>query len=332
MSFPLYRRLGGLIFLDDDRDYLEMLGEVMPINWYVRLFMRPIACIDLLKRETTRREADAWTQQEIVSDWREGSSLITQILEYWRNDGTARFALTQCAVVDYAMPAMNGLAVLDELARWPGSRILLTRRPDEQLAVIAFNRGLINQFIPKQSSDIRLRLTSAIHNLRDHPDQRYQQIWRSTLSHSQYALLCEPLIEHALENLMSKLGWIEHIVIGAPFGVLALDASGRVSWLQLEPAANLHELADMAGSEGWDAATVQDIRIGKKLIDLELQLALGAGQPSKPREAFSLAAVSTESPLLYAAIYRVDNSFIPGFNGSYKHLLATQGERLSPND
>lgn len=328
MSFSLYRRLGGLAFLDDDRDYLEMLGEVLPAEWYMRLFLHPAACIDMLQRDTTRREADAWTQQEIVMRWREGASLITQILDYWHNDGTARFTLTQVAVVDYAMPAMNGLEVLDELARWPGSRILLTGRADEQLAIKAFNRGLINQFVHKQSPDIRLRLTSAVHNLRDHPDQRHQQIWRATLSHSQYALLCEPLIEHALENLASRLEWIEHVVIGAPFGVLGLDASGRVIWVQLEPAANLHELADMALSTGWDASTVQDIRNGKKLIDLELQRALGAGHPARLREAFSLAAGSPNAPLLYAALFSVDNSFVPGFSDSYKNLLASQGERL----
>ncbi|MEO7159176.1 MAG: response regulator, partial [Polaromonas sp.] len=76
MSFPLYRRPGGLLFLDDDRDYLEMLGEVMPPDWYVRLFLRPIACIDLLQQEIASREADAWAQQEIVNRWREGALLI----------------------------------------------------------------------------------------------------------------------------------------------------------------------------------------------------------------------------------------------------------------
>jgi hypothetical protein len=29
-NFPLYHRSGSLIFLDDDIDYLEMLGMVVP--------------------------------------------------------------------------------------------------------------------------------------------------------------------------------------------------------------------------------------------------------------------------------------------------------------
>ena len=329
MSFALYRRPGGVVFLDDDPDYLEMLGEVMPPDWYVRLFLRPIACIDLLHQETASRETDAWTQQEIVNRWREGALLIPQILQYWREDGAARFALTQVAVVDYAMPAMSGLRVLSELTSWSGSRILLTGRADEQLAVSAFNRGLINQFIPKQSSDIRLRLTTAIKDLRDHPDERHQQIWRATLSHEQHALLCDPLISQALENLMLKQGWIEHVVIGAPFGVLALNAQGGVSWLQLEPAENLQELAEMALSQGWDEPSVQDIRTGKKLIDLELQLALGAGHQPQPRESFAMAG---DAARLYAAIFTVSEPFSPGLTSSYERFLANHGERRLQDD
>lgn len=324
MSFPLYRRPGGVFFLDDDRDYVEMLGEVMPPDWYVRLFLRPVACIDLLQEEIPRREADAWAQQEIVNRGREGGSLIPEILQYWRADGTARFALTQVCVVDYAMPAMSGLQVLGELTHWPGSRILLTGRADEQLAVSAFNRGLINQFIPKQSRDIRQRLTEAILSLRHHPDEPLQSIWRSTLSHEQHALLCDTLIARELETLMHRQGWIEHFVIGAPFGVVAMDSQGSVSWLQLEPAENLQELAEMASSQGWDAPTVQDIRTGKKLIDLELQLALGTSHQPAPRQAFAMAG---DSACLYAAIFKIDDSLSPGFASSQDGFLATHGDR-----
>ena len=41
---------------------------------------------------------------------------------------------------------------------WPGSRVLLTGQADEQVAVRAFNRGLIDQFIAKQTPDISRRL------------------------------------------------------------------------------------------------------------------------------------------------------------------------------
>lgn len=325
MAFALYQRPGGVVFLDDDLDYLEMLAEVMPMNWYVRLFMRPAECIDELVAETPQHDADAWRQQHIVNRWREGAPLIPQIMAYWREDSLSRFGLTKVCVVDYSMPAMSGLRVLSEIKSWTGSRILLTGRADEQLAVSAFNRGLIEQFIPKQAPEIRQRLTDAIQLRLQTPDARYEQIWRATLSPEQHSLLCNTAISQQLQALAMRHGWVEHIAIGSPFGVLALDGKGQISWLQLEPANKLKELAEMAECHGWDAATVQNIETGSILLDLELQLALGTGEAAQPRTAFALG---TESPALYAAIFPVNPGLCPGFMQSHERFIATLGQRM----
>ena len=324
MPFPLYRRPGGVVFLDDDRDYLELLAEVMPGDWHVRLFVRPAACVAQLLHELPKWETDAWQQQEIVRRWREGAALIPQILKYWHDDGTARFAFTQVCVVDYSMPAMSGLRVLGELADWSGSRVLLTGRADEQLAVSAFNAGLIEQFVAKQSPDIRLRLTSAIQTLIRQPATRHQEIWRATLTREQHALLGQPPVSDWLENQALKQGWVEHVVIGAPFGVLALDRKGEVLWLQLEPSASLQELAEMARCEGWDTGTVEDIAAGNKLIDLELQLALGSGLKPELRQAFSIGSGSGH---LQAAIFNVSSPLKPDRMASHERFIAALGER-----
>ena len=324
MSFTLHRRPGSVVFLDDDPDYLEMLAEVMPSDWHVRLFMSPVDCIGQLMQEPTRWEADGWRQQEIVNRWQGGTPLIPQILQYWRDDQTARFAFTKVCVVDYAMPAMSGLQVLGELAGWTGYRVLLTGRIEEQLAVSAFNRGLIEQFVPKQAADIRLRLTGAIQELLDRPDARHEQTWRSTLSREQYALLCDPAISSQLDELVRSQGWIEHIVIGAPFGILALDAQGLASWLQLELAQNLPELAEIAESQGWNRAMVEDVRAGRKLLDLELELALGAGRKPESQVAFCIASANDK---VFAALFKIDASLSPGSSSNHASFITGRDPR-----
>lgn len=324
MPFPLHHRPGGVLFLDDDADYLEMVGRVMPQQWYVRLLLRPVECIELLLGERPLRESDAWRQQEIVNRWREGASLIAGILRYWHDDGSARFALTQVCVVDYAMPAMSGLRVLSELTDWTGSRVLLTGRVEEQLAVSAFNRGLIERFIPKQSASIGTTLTQTIQELFDLADSRHEQIWRTSLSREQSELLRLPQVQRELADLAKKQAWVEHIVIGVPFGVLALDRVGQVSWLQLEPEANLPDLAEMAESQGWDAATVGDIRRGQQLVDLELRHAFGGGYRAESRPAFSLGG---EASRLRACLVRLDAACLPGPIASHDGFIAAGGER-----
>ncbi|MGV8803691.1 MAG: response regulator [Polaromonas sp.] len=321
MSFALYRRPSGVVFLDDDHDYLEMLAEIMPPAWHVRLLLRPVAFIDLLHAQTQSLESHAWAQQDMVNCWRSGALLIPQILQYWREDGMRRFALAQVGVVDYAMPAMSGLRVLGELSRWPGWRILLTGRVDEQLAIAAFNRGLINQYVSKQLPDIRLRLTDAIQTQRLRPDPRHQQIWRSTLLPWQDALLGDALIGEALEALAHRQGWIEHIVIGEPFGVLALNARGMASWLELEPAGDSSPLPGAPG--------VQDTQAGSPP---------GPGPQPTPSARDKGAAdagatwcetvlLAGQSCCLRGNLFALGASVSPGMAHSYEQFLWLDGKR-----
>ena len=98
---------------------------------------------------------------------------------------------------------------------------------------------------------------------------------------------------------------------------------------QLEPAGNLSELAEIALSQGWDAGAVQDIRNGSRLVDLEMQQALGAGRQPGPCEAF---VVTGEAGRLHAAVFAIGEPFSPGLNTSYARLLANHGERRLPED
>ena len=328
MSFPLYKRPGGVIFLDDDPDYLQMLAEVMPAGWYVRVLMSPLTCIELLVAETALQEADAWQQQDIIKRWRDGAPLISAILNYWQQGGSTRFGLTEVCVVDYAMPAMSGLQVVGELKSWPGARVLLTGRVEEQLAISAFNRGLIDKFVPKQTPDLRLRLTEAIGSLLERPHERHQQIWRATLSREQHAWLGDAALAAQLQALAEREGWIEHVVIGAPFGVLALDREGRASWLQLESEASLPDLADMARSAGWDSQAVQGIRAGLVLVDLEMGLSLGDAHQPQLQPTFTLGP---KGHVLYAALFR-----LASWNGvdradCHREFLAARDERALPH-
>ena len=321
MSFPLFRRPGAVVFLDDDPAYLEMLAMVLPHHWDVRLHLRPQACVNQLQQEPPKWEADAWAQQEIIERWRAGSPLIPQILQYWATQ-TERFGLSRVCVFDYAMPGMDGLQALGELTDWPGGRVLLTGQADEHVAVSAFNRGLIDQFIAKQTPDISQHLIAVVQRMLDQPQIRHSHIWRAALTQPQHALLQVPSVGRQLASLAST-HWVEHAVIGQPFGILGVDAEGRVSWLQMETSAGLAELAELAEAAGLNGAASEDIRAGRTLVDLELQQALGHPGPPRHKPAFG---VGQQGGLL-AALFPVEPApHAPALAG-YRHWLKKHGDR-----
>jgi CheY-like chemotaxis protein len=321
MSFPLFHRPGTVVFLDDDPDYLEMLALVLPRDWHIKLFLRPAECIAYLQQEPPLWEADAWNQQQLIDCWHQGNPLIAQILGYW-SSYTERYALTRVCVVDYSMPAMDGLQMLGELVEWPGSRVLLTGQADEQVAVRAFNRGLIDQFIAKQAPDVSRRLVEAVEHLLATPNARHAQTWRVTLNPQQNALLRTPSVSRDLTNFASR-HWVEHVVIGDPFGVLGMDARGRVSWLQLETAEGLQALTEVAELEGLSPAGLDEVREGRQLADLELRQALGRTEPLQLSTAFPVG----QQAGLFGALFDVAPSHGPDPANSYAHWLARQEKR-----
>lgn len=316
--FPLYWRPGRVAFLDDDPDYLEMLAEVMPEDWAVSLFEQPAAFIRSLQQEPPLESTDEWQHRRMLERWRDGAALIPQFVEYWRQDGQARYARHNVCVVDYSMPAMNGIEALDELVQWSGHRVLLTGRADEQIAVRAFNRGIIDQYIPKQSPDITERLISCVRELRALTSERLQQTWRNTLSWTQLQLMRDTSVAGALRAALDQRGCVEHFVIGDPFGVLALDAEGRSWWLQLETPRRLEELAQLAQEIGFDAQTQNDIRAGRCVLDAELTLGLGRSRRQAERHP---AQRLDCGPELYGACIALSEAWCPGAASAYRSYL-----------
>jgi CheY-like chemotaxis protein len=324
MTFPLFHCPGSLAFLDDDPDYLQMLGLMLPDDWNVRLFLRADDCLAQLLEEPASWEADVWAQQQVIDRWRQGATpLVPQVLRYWAEHGHARYALTHACVADYSMPDVDGLQVLAALGDWPGLRMLLTGQADEQIAVEAFNRALIDQFLPKQAPDVSDRLNDVLRGMPSNANTRCSQIWRSTLTPVQNAQLRVPQVEQALRQLVARQGFVEYVVLGDPFGLLGRTADGAVSWLQLEPADGLEELESLAESVGADEATLAEIRYGRQLIDLELGQALGRDGPPQLRPAFALG----EEGGLLAALFSVDPAHAPARDTSYAAWRAAQPPR-----
>lgn len=299
MTFPLCRRPGAVVFLDDDPAYLETLALVLPAPWQVDLFVRPSACINHLQQQPPLWEADTWAQQQVVERGRNGAALIPEILRYWR-EAIARHSFTQVCVVDYAMPGMNGLETLSELMDWSGARVLLTGQADEQIAVQAFNQALIDQFIPKQIAGASRRIIDTVQHLMNRAHPRHAQIWRSTLSARQAAALAVPSVGTQLADY-ARRHWVEYIVVGHPFGILGQSASGLVSWLQLESPQGLADLAELAQTQGFGEQAIAAIRAGQQLPSLELRQSLGTPDQLGMQPAFSLGS----SENLIGAVFEI---------------------------
>ena len=322
LSLSLFQRPGSILFLDDDPDYLDMLGMVVPQHWQVELYSRPFSFAQRMRQENERWEADAATQLRMIDGWRQGQPLLPQVLSYWANT-PSRYPLVKTCVVDYAMPGTNGLQVLNALQDWPGSRILLTGQADEQVAVKAFNNGLIDQFVPKQTPDITHHLLRTLDKMSRAAHPRLNTLWRTALRPDQQCLLQAPSVSQALQ-VYTEQHWVEYVVLGEPFGLLGLTATGDCHWLQLEPTTGLRDLAELAGSAGLGLDVLQAIENGQQLVAIELQQQLHLPGPVRVAPAQPIGSDGT----LLGASFVLAAAELPQPIGAYSDFLAAQGDRI----
>lgn len=326
LTLSLFQRPGSILFLDDDPDYLDMLGMVVPEIWQVELYSRPSGFGKRMHQEYERWEADTVVQLKMIDRWRQGQPLLPQVLSYWANT-PSRYPLVRTCVVDYAMPGANGLQVLDALQDWPGSRILLTGQADEQVAINAFNSGLIDQFVPKQAPDITHHLLSILHKMSRAAHPRLNTLWRMALRPDQQFLLQVPSTSKALQAYTEQ-HWVEYVVLGDPFGLLGLTATGDCHWLQLEPTAGLHDLAELAGSAGLGFDRIRAIEKGQQLAAVELHQQLNLPGPVRMAPAMPIGNDGT----LLAANFALTAAELPQPICAYNDFLASQGARIIQDD
>lgn len=297
---PFYHRSGTVALLDDDPDFVEMLASALPKGWRVRTFLSPSSCLDYLQQQPPQWEADFWTQQELIAEWRTGVPIIPLVLRYWASN-PSRTELTKVLVLDYMMPARDGLDTLRDLADWPGHRVLMTGVFDDRLAIDAFNAGLIDHFIVKQHASLRGALVEMVEGLLARPNARYHQIWSSALTPPQMLLLQRLDVAEELLAFL-RASFTEWVLVGEPFGVLGLDSRGAAHWVQLEPGRHLGDLADVAREAGMADEDVAEIRAGRKLTNLEVRRTLGM----RGGDMLPARQVGDEAGVLYAAVTRIE--------------------------
>jgi hypothetical protein len=296
-----------------------MLGMVLPAEWSIELYSHPSPFLQRMEDAVSlwREETEAHIQ--IVESWREGVPLLPSVLRYWA-DHPERHELVRGVVVDFSIPAKNGIDVLKALGEWRGSRILLTCYEDLSIAVTAFNEGLIDQFIPKHGSPELV--PRGLRQLRWSGNPVVNALWESMLKPWQKQVLSEPGIIEEIA-LLSESRWVEHFVLFEPFGVIGLTMNGECEWLQLECDFSRQALAEIGSEVGLASSAISAIENGKMIAAIELHDQL------RTKGAVQMEAANSfgNSTNLRWALFQVDTTSLGVHIKPYRDVLRATEHR-----
>lgn len=272
--FPLLLLPKRIVYVDDDGRMLDILRMTMPKQMSRQFIGSPAAAA-----QTIAQEAAYWrgierllarSHEEDTDGAGAAQLYVTSYFQDWR-----RFHLTSVLIVDYAMPGLNGVELLEKLEGCPSRRVMLTGVADTEIAVKAFNSGLIQKFIPKNTPNLHKEITRSSEQLHQSICEHLGHLLRSTLSEEQIDLLHQPEVVRGLNAKVEELDWIEYVAVGRPFGLLGMSREGPLQWLQVETTRGLADLAAALRELGYPEPDARAVENGTAVAAREIRQRLG---------------------------------------------------------
>lgn len=140
-----------IVLVDDDQDFLISVARHLRKFFQVETFSDPHQAYDYIIKNQQQLNilTPSLLTQEESDDSGEISLDLEKIYNFSKNSEKPNFSIV--VISDYDMLKMNGIQLFEKLAKTSVMRMLLTGKADLKLTLDAFNRGLVDKFLIKNT-------------------------------------------------------------------------------------------------------------------------------------------------------------------------------------
>lgn len=219
-----------VVLLDDDITFLESTElHLTSPNITLKAFNKPLEAIDYIENHdkiNVTKDLDKISLQIYSSD---------------------RFKQISTLIVDYDMPGMNGLEVCRQITLPHIQKIMLTGAATTDIAVDAFNEGIIHQFIQKDDLEAFTKLEASIVKAQE----RYFELKSHDFTNQLYTeypeteVLKDPIFVDFFLNLIQEKQVAEYYLLDTMGSFLFLSETGKASSLFIFNEETLEFQEDM---------------------------------------------------------------------------------------
>ncbi len=222
-------------FVDDNQPFLDSLDLELPAWLIAKKFVHPADALIYLNQPPAlsplvdRCFSKPNLQQSPNQD-SSGIHLDLSLIEQEVNQ-LQRFQRNSVLVVDYAMPSINGLELVEALDDPYLKVAMLTGVADEKIAVAAFNAGLLDRFVPKHGLGAVGNIMQYVAELQQEFFLQNTALLRNVLTLDPPDFLSSPQVAAYVTDLMQTQSLVEYYLVSEPAGLLLLTATGEMQRL-----------------------------------------------------------------------------------------------------
>ncbi len=268
--------------VDDDRGFLEGLELALRPHFPVKTALNSVSVFEYFKRapfpEDTLIERIADEELDLEFDCPLNlriSKIIDKASDKKRHD---EFSVL---IVDHSMPEMTGFALCEALVNHPIKKIMLTGEQDHKLAATAFNKGLIDYFIPKDQPNLTEHLIGIIALLQQRYFEEKTGFVIKVARNLQGSFLESRFFLPKFNAFLVRYKIVEFYLLDVTGSFLGLDAEGNPYWFLVRSEAQMLDLVDLAqGADDCSPELFRSLKNRERLVYFltEAQRNLGLNQ------------------------------------------------------
>lgn len=262
-----------VVFIDDHESFLKNITKSINPNLITKSFTKISAFKDFLEKNPSIILKSRWIELRENVEFQQMSInqqdvAINLNLLYEQIYKFNRYNEFSVAIVDYAMPEINGIDLCQMIKKInPNIKtLLLTGEADHQTAVDAFNNRLIDKFIKKGSDeDFIDNLNAAILQLtRDYFTQTFSSLNMNLTGVN--PLLSQNAFLELFYKVYKQHNACEYYLVDPMGCFLMLNKQGEAMWLIVKDEQNYETYSELVHSENhFDQKNIELIQ-EKKLI------------------------------------------------------------------
>ncbi|MEN8236010.1 MAG: response regulator [Pseudomonadota bacterium] len=270
-SIPSFYFPTQVMLIDDDPEYCRYMASNLSAG-HVTNFVSSVHAPDGLDVLNACQEADElvakFVSEADESEWEHRAVDINIYDQYREIYNASRFNRFSVVVVDYEMPSMSGFEVCQQIESPYIQKIVLTGEADEGLAIRAFNEGLIDHFIHKQSSNLLEELEFAIQSAQ----HKYfckltETITNAVTKHTHpVSAIAVPDFRDHFFRLTQQHNIVEYYLFESMGSFLMMDADGNHYGLFTSAPEQFEMVIDQAKLEDAPQNIIKDLRDFKRML------------------------------------------------------------------
>lgn len=257
-----------VVFLDDNQAFLDAVALEFHEQENLLMFTNPDSAMEQCKNSNESIFQFTTMEKENNNLDLNSNSITTTFNMVNMIYEPSRFNNVAVLVVDYSMPNINGIEFCKQLSDRNIYKILLTAEADSDIAINAFNDGIIDKFILKTHANLFEQLKVYINEL---TNKYFINFSRDSLNYgggSLKSLLNNDSFKDLFNQIIRKNDAIEYYLIDRLGSFLFLTRDGKPTWLLISDQDKINSQVDLLKDYSFPDALIKKLKEKENILFL----------------------------------------------------------------